>query len=138
MITRQAALRTMQEVHHDGERKIFSIAWLTANREQYRKKQNLKAMQNKHAADTAEYKSLQAQIDVIHTGGRLIEHDRCVLSGNRGLHAVREKAIKQDVLLRRINHGKLRTRNIILLPGKNTRTIHNSLVMKLNNEEVMY
>ena len=138
MITRQVALRTMQEVHHNGERKIFSIAWLTANREQYRKKQNLKARQKEHAPDTDEYKKLQAQIEVIHTGGRLIVHDRCVLSGNRGLHAAREKAIKQDVLLRRINHGKLRTRNIVLLPGKNIRTIHNSLVMKLNQEEIMY
>ncbi len=124
----------MQGTDASGKRIPFRIGFLTANREKWLSKKNKLKQLELLKPGTQEHVNLMAEINAMDVGGKFIEHDNCILSGHRGIHATNIKS----ATARFHNHSDNRTRNIIFLPGNNTRKIHNSLIMRFNEHHVLY
>lgn len=145
MISKAQALQTMQKTNNDGKRVPFSIVCLTADRVKYHHKKQLKAKLLTLVAGSSEFNELQAKIKSINAGGKLFRHGACVSTQPRGLHAA--PATKPDTKplnevlnphTKRPAHFKNRTRNLELVPSKNTRKVHIDLILKINNIPVLY
>lgn len=138
MISKAAALRLMEKTDHNGRRIPFSLTVITADRQQWRKKLQALDRLNLLKEGSEERTRFQQEIDSMDVGGRLIELGECILSGPRGMHAKKKAKPNPDRVSKYPHHGANRTRNIKIVPGMQTRKIHNSLIMEFNNEEVMY
>lgn len=140
MITKGKALDLIEGVSHFRVRKPFSISFLTANREGWKsKKFAKKKLAQLIAAGGAEedIAALNKKIAGFDVGGRLIEHNECVRSAARGMHAKQQsEKIVDGVVDRRRSH--FHTKNIVFLPGDNIRKVHNDLIMEVNGVEVLY
>lgn len=123
MIQKAAALSHMESVTSDGSRTPFHVAYITADREKWKKHQRLSEEEKKKSA--------------IDFGGRLIEHPECILSGPRGMHASKEK-LETEKPTRHPRNSAYRTRNIIMLPANQIRKLHINLITHFNHQEVIY
>jgi hypothetical protein len=133
IINKSVALRNMEATKSDGSRISFSLEFITANRDNYRKyKALLSQMQSINTSDP-HYFEIKQKLQDLDIGGKLINHDQCVLSRPRGKNAKTEMQYKKKQ-----NHSSNRTRNIALLPGNNIRKIHNALIISFNGHEVLY
>lgn len=123
MIQKGAVLRQMEDTKADGSRIPFQIAFITADRDKWKKYQRLSDDEKKSSS--------------IDFGGRLIEHNNCILSGPRGKHAAKAK-IEAEHTSRHPHNSANRTRNIIMLPARQTRKLHINLIIQFNHQEVIY
>lgn len=112
----------------------FAIEVITADREKYRKYLNMLDRLSLLDQKSAEYELLLDEIKSIDYGGKLISHQQCVISKPRGIHAVAQAERNSKIP----NHSSNRTRNIMFLPSKSIRKIHNSLIVSFNAHEVLY
>lgn len=113
----------MEATHADGSRIPFHVAYITADRSQWKKYQKLSEEDKKNSS--------------IDFGGRLIEHNNCILSGPRGKHAAKAKLNAEKKQKQPLNSSN-RTRNIVMLPAKQIRKLHINLITHFNNQEVIY
>jgi hypothetical protein len=120
MIQKSDALRAMEKVSGNGKRIPFQIAFITADRSNWKKFQKLTDDQKKKSS--------------LSIGGKLITHDKCILSGPRGKHVKNKK----EVVKKHPHNSANRTRNIVFLPSGQIRKLHNSLIIQFNHEEVIY
>jgi|ADurb_Ile_03_Slu_FD_contig_21_677605_length_796_multi_2_in_0_out_0_2 hypothetical protein len=123
MIQKSEVLRLMERTKASGTRIPFQIAFITADRAKWKQFQRL-----------SNEEKIKASIDY---GGRLITHNQCILSGPRGKHAAARQATP-EITVKHPRNSANRTRNIIFLPARQTRKLHNSLIIEFNNEEVIY
>lgn len=137
MILKAQALMKMQDTDNDGRRIPFHMLVLTANKELFRKMVMLEEQQKQYEKDSPEYNTLQKQIDECDVSGKLIEHDNCVLSAPRGIHAAKQKLYEREAI-KNPNNNANRTRNVLLMPGETYCKIHNSLLFEFNHEQVIY
>lgn len=137
----------MQETTANGLRREFSIGFITANREAWAVKKSMRDKLKNMVPGSSEFIQLEKEMNKLDIGGRFIEHEPCILSGQRGMHvnsrltpnpypngegSNSRKGVLQP------NHSGNRTRNIVFLPGNHIRKIHNSLLFFFNGQEVMY
>lgn len=127
----------MQTPGTDGYRVPFHLLFLTADRSAWNKKIAMKEQLAGMNEDDPGYAALKEGIEKIHCGGRIIEHDNCVISRPRGMHAKR-LAEKAGPPTKNPNSNDNRTRNIVFRPSDQIRKMHNSLLFKFNHEDVIY
>jgi hypothetical protein len=143
MLTKGQALKILEKTNNHQARVPCHVLFVTANREAWKKKQRL--MRKLGAIvpldrETPEAIALRIQISKIDCGGRPIQHESVVLSGPRGIHSKRAKELKEQSpeAARNPNHWKNRTRNLVFLPSDAIRTMHNSLLLRVNHTKVLY
>lgn len=124
----------MSATHPDGSRKPFAIEFITANRENFRKRKRMLAHLATLSPKSSDHELLLQQIKDIDIGGKYIAHNECMISRPRGMHV---KTTNSETSIRP-NHSANRTRNIVFMPGNQIRKIHNSLIISFNNHEVIY
>lgn len=123
----------------DAPANIFQCGWFTASRDAWKKYKSLTARAEK-LRKKADREKLMAEAAALGIGGRYIAHARCASMRTRGIHAKLEAAEARHSISYRANprHYKNRTRNIKLLPTHDVRKLHISLLMEVNNQNVLY
>jgi hypothetical protein len=134
MLSKSAALNIMEKHDGKGTPTPFQIEFVTGNREAWRKYKLLNNRRLNHNKDSQEWKEITEMMDSMDLGGRIINHDSCVLSKPRGIHA--KKRLGQ--MSRKPNHWKNKTRNIRFLPGEQIRKIHIGLILEINQQAVTF
>lgn len=123
MIQKSSALRLMESTRADGSRIPFHVAYITADRAKWKKYQKL-----------SEEDKRKSSLDF---GGKLIEHNYCILSGPRGKHATKAKLNAETKQKQPLNSSN-RTRNVVMLPARQIRKLHINLITHFNSQEVIY
>jgi hypothetical protein len=134
MIASNKALKEMEAVDGRNKRIPFQVTFVTADRDQWRRRQKLMLKLQSLNPESDEAKELKEFISKIDIGGKIITHDKCVLSGTRGMHATRSK----NVMNSNPSHWKNKTRNIKFLPSCEIRKIHVRLITEFNRQETIY
>lgn len=133
MIHSNVALQLMEKKTKKGNRVPFQISFVTADRDQWRRRLRLLEELKRFKEGTAEYESINKTINSLDIGGKIIKADKCVLSGNRGVHV---KAKKQPS--KTPNHWNNKTRNILFESSGAIRKVHIRLITEINNQKVIY
>lgn len=71
---------------------------------------------------------------------RLITIDKCIKTGRPQLPPSQRPKANPDKVYKRskINHSKLQTRNLIVLPSREIRMCHIRLIVRFNGKKVIY
>jgi hypothetical protein len=133
MLTRAAALKTMEKLNGKGHRIPFQIAFVTADRDAWRRYNRINAELKALNPEDPKRKDLQSQMESIDLGGKVIRHTPCVLTGTRGKHA---KTMTE--MVKNPRHWVNKTRNIQLQPSEQIRKIHNALIVEFNGQPVLF
>lgn len=143
MLTKGQALKILEKTDNHQARVPCHVLFVTADRDQWRKKQRLMRRLASLAPlerESPDALSLVQQISKIDCGGRPVQHDAVVLSGPRGIHSKKAQELKQNSkdASKNPNHWENRTRNLVFLPSMAIRKMHNSLLLRINHNKVLY
>lgn len=134
MLSNSKALEIIETTDPKGKRIPFQIAFVTANRDGWRKYKMVLAERDRHPKDSEKWNECNTALSQIPIGGNIIRHDRCTLSGTRGMHVKKT----EQTMMKNPSHWTNRTRNILFHPSNQIRKIHIKLIMEVNNQPVLY
>ncbi len=138
MLQLKDALTIFEKKNGRGLRIPFSVQFCTADVIEWRKYLKLKAKIDALPVDAPQRAEMLDNLNKIDFGGDIITIDKAVLSGAAPLSRA-EKSEKNDVVKRfSPNHSQNKTRNFKILLNKEIRKAHLRLILKVNNQEVLY
>ena len=117
-----------------SHRPVFSLVALTANKNEWKRKQTIlsKAEKLKPGKRKA---ALLEQANGIISGGTLLTHNKCVLMSARGKHSPSAIQPKQKATQK---HYDNRTRNLQFLPSDSAVKVHFDTITHFNDERVIH
>lgn len=139
MLELKDALRIIERIDGRKLRIPFSVTFCTSGtREIWHKYKKLK---NEIAAlplDTPERAEKLEKLNKIDIGGEIITLENTVLSGVAPISKVEKNEKSSVVRSYSPNHSQNKTRNFKILNNKFIRKAHIKLILKVNNQEVLY